>query len=216
MGGGKSGAFFFFSPDQKYLLKSLKLAEVDVLKQLLADYHTHVLNFPQTLLPQFLGFYQLEFYEEKHVFVCMNNLFAGGGISKRYDLKGSTLDRAATVDEKKKSSAVLKDLDIIAEGRQLALGKWALHQLSVDAQFLAAHSLMDYSLLVGIRQHRSVLHPEDSFCFGIIDILQDFTAIKRLEAEIKGRLLSSKGKPSCVDPVTYQTRFIDFMQTLII
>jgi len=39
---GKSGSFFFFSSDRKFILKTLRGNELTKLKEILFDYYTHV------------------------------------------------------------------------------------------------------------------------------------------------------------------------------
>lgn len=75
-------------------------------------------------------------------------------IDRVFDLKGSRLNRKASVGDK-----VGKDLDILEEGRKLRFvdpkAKRAfLEQLRRDATFLARLGIMDYSLLLGLHQDR--------------------------------------------------------------
>ena len=74
-------------------------------------------------------------------------------IHEKYDLKGSTVKRETR--KKSTESAVLKDLDLqnkvyVGPENKAAL----LEQLRKDTEFLARHHIMDYSLLLGIHDHR--------------------------------------------------------------
>jgi 1-phosphatidylinositol-4-phosphate 5-kinase len=84
----------------------------------------------------------------------MNNVFQTSlRIHERYDLKGSTLGRCASEDEKKKENPILKDLDV---STNIYLGKEktdvVLKQLESDCGFLRENLVMDYSLLLGVHR----------------------------------------------------------------
>ena len=42
---GKSGSFFYFSYDQRYMVKTISSAEARTLRRSLQDYHAHVKKF---------------------------------------------------------------------------------------------------------------------------------------------------------------------------
>lgn len=81
-------------------------------------------------------------------FVIMNNWFNTSFTPNEvYDLKGSTVGRT-NIEGK---GSILKDLDIKRKLYMRSdLKEKFLEQLEKDAQFLAQHNIMDYSLLVGI------------------------------------------------------------------
>ena len=71
-------------------------------------------------------------------------------IDRVWDLKGSTVGRKSN-----KGESVLKDLDILEEGKKLRFRNGSereafLKQLEIDAAFLATMGIMDYSLLLGL------------------------------------------------------------------
>jgi 1-phosphatidylinositol-4-phosphate 5-kinase len=115
---------------------------------------------PNTMLPRFYGVYSMKHEGIGGVvrFVVMNNWFAThNDLKEKYDLKGSTVGRTVGVEpEKVKSGSILKDLDI---KRKIYLPdnifEPFLDQLKRDAQFLAEHNVMDYSLLVGMSKDGS-------------------------------------------------------------
>ena len=51
---GKSGSYFLFSADRRFLLKSLERSELLLLMQILPEYYAHVIQNPHTLLPRFM------------------------------------------------------------------------------------------------------------------------------------------------------------------
>eukprot|EP01122_Echinamoeba_exundans_P011050 TRINITY_DN4269_c0_g3_i1.p1 TRINITY_DN4269_c0_g3~~TRINITY_DN4269_c0_g3_i1.p1 ORF type:complete len:795 (+),score=203.61 TRINITY_DN4269_c0_g3_i1:107-2491(+) len=154
-GAGKSGAFFIFTRDKRFILKTATKEERDFLWELLPYYLLYIRKNPNTMLPRFYGVYSMKHEGIGGVvrFVVMNNWFAThNDLKEKYDLKGSTVGRTVGVEpEKVKSGSILKDLDI---KRKIYLPDNVfepfLDQLKRDAQFLAEHNVMDYSLLVGM------------------------------------------------------------------
>ncbi|KAF9068538.1 hypothetical protein BDP27DRAFT_1224210 [Rhodocollybia butyracea] len=157
---GKSGSFFYFSRDYRFIIKTIHHREHKFLLRVLKDYYTHVSTNPHTLISRFYGLHRVKLPRGRKIhFVIMNNLFPPHkDIHETYDLKGSTVGRLWRAKErrkeKKKSSPVLKDLNWINAHHKLELGpeKRALltEQLRRDKEFLKKISVMDYSLLVGI------------------------------------------------------------------
>ena len=84
-------------------------------------------------------------------FVIMGSVFdTPEQINVIYDLKGSLVGRRATPAERQ-GGGVLKDMDLIEDRCVIELGskkEMFLAQLKKDAEFLAQHNIMDYSLLV--------------------------------------------------------------------
>ncbi|KAI6780768.1 Phosphatidylinositol 4-phosphate 5-kinase-like protein [Emericellopsis cladophorae] len=154
---GKSGSFFYFSRDYKYIIKTIHHAEHKFLRKILKDYYQHVRDNPNTLLSQFYGLHRVKVpYGKKIHFVVMNNLFPPHrDIHTTFDLKGSTIGRDYREDDLDKNPrATLKDLNWLRRKRQLELGiqkkRMFLEQLQKDVKLLKKLKIMDYSLLVGI------------------------------------------------------------------
>nr|ODN87070.1 1-phosphatidylinositol-4-phosphate 5-kinase [Cryptococcus depauperatus CBS 7841] len=176
---GKSGSFFYFSRDYRFIIKTISHSEHKFLRSILKDYHIHVKENPQTLLSRFYGLHRVKLPRGPKIhFVIMNNLFPPHrDIHETYDLKGSAFGREYPEDQaRKKPRAVLKDKNWVNRRRSLELGpeKRALlaEQLKRDTEFLKRMRVMDYSLLVGIhnmergnrdnlrKSQLSVFHPE--------------------------------------------------------
>lgn len=154
---GKSGSFFYFSRDYRYIIKTIHHAEHKFLRKILKDYYTHVENNPNTLLSQFYGLHRVKMpYGKKIHFIVMNNLFPPHrDIHATFDLKGSTIGRDYKEEDLEKNPrATLKDLNWLRRQRNLELGiqkkKLFLEQLQKDVVLLKRLQIMDYSLLVGI------------------------------------------------------------------
>ncbi|EDQ99005.1 phosphatidylinositol phosphate kinase PIPK5 [Laccaria bicolor S238N-H82] len=154
---GKSGSFFYFSRDYRFIIKTIRHSEHKFLLSILPQYFDHVKENPHTLLSRFYGLHRVKLPRGRKIhFVIMNNLFPPHkDIHETYDLKGSTVGREYPEDKAARNPrAVLKDLNWIKRGKALDLGpeKRALltEQLRRDAEFLRGVNVMDYSLLVGI------------------------------------------------------------------
>nr|POE96912.1 phosphatidylinositol 4-phosphate 5-kinase its3 [Quercus suber] len=150
---GKSGSFFYFSRDYKYIIKTIHHGEHKFLRKILRDYHNHVLENPNTLLSQFYGLHRVKLpYGKKVHFVIMNNLFPPHrDIHRTFDLKGSTIGR----DFKEEDLEItLKDLNWLRRNLHLEFGPTKkdvfVEQMQRDVALLQRLKIMDYSLLVGI------------------------------------------------------------------
>jgi 1-phosphatidylinositol-4-phosphate 5-kinase len=158
---GKSGSFFYFSRDYRFIIKTIHHSEHKFLRSILKQYYEHVRENPHTLISRFYGLHRVKLPRGRKIhFVIMNNLFPPHkDIHETYDLKGSTVGREYPEDvAREKPRAVLKDLNWINRGRWLELGpeKRALleEQLRRDKELLKRVNVMDYSLLVGIHNMR--------------------------------------------------------------
>ncbi|KAG5659376.1 hypothetical protein KAF25_000578 [Fusarium avenaceum] len=154
---GKSGSFFYFSRDYKYIIKTIHHAEHKFLRKVLKEYYQHVKDNPNMLLSQFYGLHRVKMpYGKKIHFVVMNNLFPPHrDIHTTFDLKGSTIGRDYREEDLEKNPrATLKDLNWLRRQRSLELGiqkkRMFLEQLQRDVALLKRLKIMDYSLLVGI------------------------------------------------------------------
>ncbi|KAK4998628.1 Phosphatidylinositol-4-phosphate 5-kinase [Elasticomyces elasticus] len=154
---GKSGSFFYFSRDYKYIIKTIHHAEHKFLRKILREYYDHVTADPDTLLSQFYGLHRVKIpYGRKIHFVVMNNLFPPHrDIHHTFDLKGSTIGRNFKEEDLAKNPrATLKDLNWLHRDLHLEFGPTKreafVAQMKRDVALLQKLQIMDYSLLVGI------------------------------------------------------------------
>ncbi|CAK3969714.1 Phosphatidylinositol 4-phosphate 5-kinase its3 [Lecanosticta acicola] len=154
---GKSGSFFYFSRDYKYIIKTIHHAEHKFLRKVLREYYEHVRDNPNTLLSQFYGLHRVKIpYGRKIHFVVMNNLFPPHrDIHRTFDLKGSTIGRDFREEDLEKNPrATLKDLNWLRRNLHLEFGPTKkdtfVKQMQKDVELLQRLKIMDYSLLVGI------------------------------------------------------------------
>lgn len=154
---GKSGSFFYFTQDRRYVIKTVNTEEKKFLSKIASSYYNYIKSNPDSLIVRLYGLYQVQLaWEQKYISVIvMENIFHSLQrlpIHEKYDLKGSTVKRRTS--KKSKKCAVLKDLDLenkiyIGPENKAAL----LEQLGKDTEFLATQHIMDYSLLLGIHDH---------------------------------------------------------------
>lgn len=84
----KSGSVFFFSHDNRFLVKSLTKHEKDNLLSILPSYLHHLRTYPNTLLPRFYGIHRIKHGQTKIYFMITESVFPKGRkLQQVYDLK---------------------------------------------------------------------------------------------------------------------------------
>jgi 1-phosphatidylinositol-4-phosphate 5-kinase len=209
---GKSGALFYFSEDMQYIIKTVNKEEGKFLGRILKHYHAHVAAHAQnTLLVRFYGMFCVKSFSKRKIrLLVMNNVFPRDKlIVRKWDLKGSTLGRAATEEEKKKPGCIYKELDL---EEPIRIGDKArdhiMECVRSDAAFLAKQNIMDYSLLLGVDS-------EAGWHMGIIDVLQEYNWRKMVEHNWKA-MGHDKYAMSAVPPKAYASRFVEFLDKHIV
>ncbi|ORX47297.1 hypothetical protein BCR36DRAFT_584805 [Piromyces finnis] len=154
---GKSGSFFYYSQDYRFIIKTVHHDEHKYLLKILKNYYEHIKNNPDTLICKIYGLHRVKIpYGKKIHFIVMANVFPPDkDIHVKYDLKGSKVGRfIPTEEEVNNKLAVLKDLNWLKNEKKLYLGNKKaatfINQLEKDVKFLSDNNVMDYSLLVGI------------------------------------------------------------------
>lgn len=168
---GKSGSFFYFSRDYRFIIKTIHHSEHKQLRKILKDYYNHVKANPNTLISQFYGLHRVKLpFGRKIHFIVMNNLFPPHrDIHRTFDLKGSSIGRELPVplptneeeeaalaqgESLQNAAMVFKDINWIKAKQTINLGptkrEQFLKQLQVDVELLKRLNIMDYSLLIGI------------------------------------------------------------------
>lgn len=163
---GKSGAFFYYTADGKYMMKTVNTKEHALLKNILKGYYDHIATYPGTMICRFLGLHALQVRKKvragqlwrrgtrKIYFVVMANVFnTPYEIHRRYDLKGSWVGRQTHLEQPDPSVA-LKDVDFQLANESIRVGEdkatRLLTQIEHDTTFLRDKNIIDYSLLLGI------------------------------------------------------------------
>ncbi|KAG9141528.1 hypothetical protein Leryth_019069 [Lithospermum erythrorhizon] len=148
---GKSGSFFYLTSDDRYMIKTMKKAEMKVLLRMLNAYYNHVRSFENTLLTKFFGLHSVKLgpaqKKKLRIYFCTSYT-----IHKRYDLKGSTFGRVTNKPESQiDANTTLKDLDLnFIFKLQNAWFQEFIRQVDRDSELLEQERIMDYSLLVGL------------------------------------------------------------------
>uniref|UniRef100_A0A7S0ZGW9 PIPK domain-containing protein n=1 Tax=Timspurckia oligopyrenoides TaxID=708627 RepID=A0A7S0ZGW9_9RHOD len=260
---GKSGALFYITEDERFFLKTITNDEEETLNEFLPSYYEHIQKYPDTLLNRYLANFGMRARNGRHIrFVAMSSVFRDGlEIDLKFDLKGSTLGRIsatknAPLDLESSESGefaedshrdgvekvvTLKDLDLV---EPLLFEKKTrsrlMELLGADSAVLEKHSIMDYSLLLGLSEVRpenvgifdskygekeenapwSIAYQTDRdgiirkyrVSMGIIDILQTFSPRKKLEYAWKSTRYCTPDAISVNPPWKYRTRFLHFFE----
>uniref|UniRef100_A0A7S2TZG0 PIPK domain-containing protein n=1 Tax=Lotharella oceanica TaxID=641309 RepID=A0A7S2TZG0_9EUKA len=162
----KSGAYFFFTNDGKYLVKTIKESESRALRNILPQYHHHMTFNEDSILNKILGLYRIQFprpFRGHSTFniVVLESLFGSNRfVHKIYDLKGSFKGRTAKEEDiqrapnERTTNAILMDNDLRAEKKGIMLrpdvAAKIKKQILSDTDWLKSQGMVDYSLIVGI------------------------------------------------------------------
>ena len=157
--GGKGGEFFFFSYDNRIVLKTLTNQDFAIMVSILGDYYRYLKKHPDSFIAKIYGIYT--FTNEKTQFttriILMRNISAVPQkyILKTYDLKGSTYDRQVLkkgISAENVEGKTLKDLDFNSIEKKLEINEEYREKiikiLGQDSKFFMEKGLIDYSLIV--------------------------------------------------------------------
>jgi len=201
---GKSGAFFYYTADGKYMMKTVTKKEYYLFRNILERYHRHIMDNPNTLIVRFLGLHCLSIQKqqrgipskEKLYFVVMANMFnTPFQIHHKYDLKGSWIGRVTASES---SGQCMKDVDFMNSHMKIKVGTAEAEELNSqiekDSNFLKGCNIIDYSLLVGIHNVKATddcaMRESSPYC-GVVSPNLDSAA--PLHQRDRGGLLSVAG-----------------------
>ena len=152
---GRSGAFFFFTPDNRFLIKTLTKEESQLLIDTLGHYVEYMKKHgKKTYLTKYFGLHSVKLYSKVIYFMVSGNVFpADKGlaekIKERYDIKGSWIDRHT--NRHLFENKLMKDEDLHRNLQLDPITSSNIHsQLAKDTAFLQKQNIMDYSLLLGV------------------------------------------------------------------
>jgi hypothetical protein len=127
-GSGKSGSFFFFSFDHKFIIKTVSNQEMKVLFTMLDNLLSHFMNTQnQSLLARIYGVYTLKSdeYSKVNIMIMQNTAHVSRSSSQKiqFDLKGSLAGRSTDcsrdIHKLWKEDKVLKDRNFIEINKNL-------------------------------------------------------------------------------------------------
>lgn len=159
-GAGRSGSFFFFSHDNKFIIKTISKGELNTFLEMLPQLAEHYRRNPDSLIVKTFGAFTVKTNAtgEVHLVLMENTLQLKNKKGLRYifDLKGSLVDRK--VKGKIESTTTLKDSNFLLASQScpnfISLDQMTRKKLvkviTKDVNFLAGLGFMDYSLLIGI------------------------------------------------------------------
>ena len=114
-GAGRSGSFFFFSHDKKFIIKTMTSGELKLLLSILPSLAEHYKKVPNSLLAKKLGVFTVKRrgVQAVHIMLMENTLRLKNPSQLKYifDLKGSLVDRK--VKGKTKATTTLKDINFL-------------------------------------------------------------------------------------------------------
>eukprot|EP00516_Mucochytrium_quahogii_P002684 CAMPEP_0203751656 /NCGR_PEP_ID=MMETSP0098-20131031/5690_1 /ASSEMBLY_ACC=CAM_ASM_000208 /TAXON_ID=96639 /ORGANISM=" , Strain NY0313808BC1" /LENGTH=798 /DNA_ID=CAMNT_0050641477 /DNA_START=551 /DNA_END=2947 /DNA_ORIENTATION=+ len=176
---GRSGAFLFLTTDHRYIVKTIEREEKKfMLLELLGDLRDYWEKNPASTIARLGGVFVLKSFGRKFYLLVMENIVPTR-VDVCFDLKGSWIDRTApqpssgtlsyckhcskpflvgagakcTLQRYHEPFRLLKDNDFNSSKVLLPLpfARLLKKQMVEDAKFLAQHNVMDYSLLLGVR-----------------------------------------------------------------
>ena len=174
---GKSGSFFISTDDSKYLIKTLKVEEFDLIKNnFLYKYCKYLAENPKSLLSRLYGMYNLNVNQGKDniLIIVMRNVIGDfqDNLIAKFDLKGSTFKRKSQFDVEKIDEKTMKDNNFDEIEHKIFLGKESSDKLRTvckkDSEFLRDMDLMDYSLFL-VKINLPKEEAKDIFGDNIID-----------------------------------------------
>ena len=176
---GKSGSFFISTDDNKYMIKTLKPDELELLKHaFLKEYVNYIKKNPNSLLCRLYGMYNIILGQgDEILIIVMRNVIGDykDNTIVKFDLKGSTYKRKANFNMSDNNN-IMKDLDFNEFEKSIMLSLSSIKKLrentTKDSKFLCRSGLMDYSLFL-VKLTLNKEEAEDTFGDQINEKLND-------------------------------------------
>eukprot|EP01132_Coremiostelium_polycephalum_P004756 gene4756-5935_t len=195
---GKSGSFMCFTPDSKYIIKTITREESFLLRKKVDKFKNYLNENPSSLLLKFYGSFKISIPGFPKVYLAiMSNVFSsiprGLKVNERYDLKGSSVNRGGSslfdgttlgLDNDFKNR--INSLDIPTH-----ISVAIVNQLSKDSEFLRSLNIMDYSLLIGIVKKNQLSRSNENVDINTsIEDLQHANIIVETKTSVRGNYFS--------------------------
>ncbi|OQR81763.1 phosphatidylinositol-3-phosphate 5-kinase [Thraustotheca clavata] len=226
--GGKSGAKFFRTQDDRFLIKYISQTELQCFLASAVAYCEHIAKVyfesMSSVLSKILGVYTVTHASKKwteHI-VVMENIFCNMKVDTVYDLKGSTRNRyAAPGSGLLDGNFLIKTLGLPSPLHPRSYEK-LIDAIKHDVFFLSENNIIDYSLVIGYLPEEDIPDDENEnaslktnrlMLVGIIDYLRHFDFIKRMESVGKSvTMIAGQDAPTIVEPKQYAKRFVDALE----
>ncbi|OMJ75768.1 hypothetical protein SteCoe_25037 [Stentor coeruleus] len=233
--GGKSGAFFYYTSDKEFILKTVTKSELQVLKIMTEGYAKRITSSTQSYLAKIFGAFKIQSGKTKPFrVILMENLSSRMRYPLIFDLKGSQADRRVTHSSYRNigqmpRTKVYKDIDFFNVMSKIQIDKKDMPELikaiKLDTKLLQEYFIMDYSLLV-IMQEMDMLRGSkvegngffnfDNYLvhIGIIDFLQTYNTKKKIESKYKTLKVGKRFSISAISPQPYRKRFLKLFKSV--
>lgn len=186
---GNNSSLIFYTSDFVYTIKVINKNEFNTLNFILDDYYNYIINTNYSFLVKILGCYEAHNIK----FIVMENKLKVFENIQIFDIKGFNIMRES------KNKFIKKEKDWIKINAKIKTNELILKCLEKDLLFLKKKNIMDYSLIIGMKDNKN-------FNFGIIDILTTYNITKRIEF-IYNLICLCTRKKSCTNPECYFERF---------
>lgn len=227
--GGRSGAFFYFTADHEFIIKTITSEELVVLRSMIKDYCDHIISAEGSFLSRIFGIYKIKIDKTRTFrIILQENLTSRLSNPVLFDMKGSTTDRRVSAFTFKEINdmprdVVYKDIDFAENVRYFTVSAEEqsniLTKLTRDTKLLKKYLIMDYSLLIMvekvtslkntlIEKHFVATHNSYIVFIGIIDYLQTYNTKKKLENKYKKLKNHNTMQLSAISPKPYKKRFL--------
>ncbi|GLD93120.1 hypothetical protein PINS_up001712 [Pythium insidiosum] len=226
--GGKSGASFYRTVDDRFVVKHISSTELQSFLDVLPGYFKYMARVhfdgEDSVLSKTVGMYQTTITRkdtgQKSVYniVVMENAFFQRQIARTFDLKGSSRNRYVKPSPDGKVPGVLLDGNLMElhEGHPVGVlvedYEMLFRALRNDTQFLTSINIVDFSLVAGFGGDHAESSKYTQMTVGIIDYLRQFDLIKRVESVSKSvGMIAGQSSPTIIEPALYSKRFMDAM-----
>lgn len=117
-GQGKSGSFFFFSHDKRFIIKTMNEDEYNTFKGIFKKYFRHVLDIKtlNSLIARIYGIFTVKRQKLEPVrLILMANTvnLRGKKLKYMFDLKGSLINRESKMKKNHNPGSTLKDINLL-------------------------------------------------------------------------------------------------------
>jgi len=167
---GKSGSFFFFSGDKRFIIKTMTDSDMSAFKKIFRSYVSHVSKNQDSLLARIYGVYTITMQDMEPInVILMANTKRTYDDSTTllyiFDLKGSLVNRETKAKKGRELSnkSCLKDWNLLKlKQNEKFLLLSVEDQLKIldileeDTKLLMGKQIMDYSLLLAIESNKLI------------------------------------------------------------
>jgi 1-phosphatidylinositol-4-phosphate 5-kinase len=119
---GKSGSFFFFSHDQRFLIKTMFTEEFEIFMHMFKYYFEHLNNYPDSLMARIYGIYSIQMEGMSKVYLILmafTKKCDDRYVKRTFDLKGSMINREEKGEMRFfKNTKTLKDVNFLTMQRE--------------------------------------------------------------------------------------------------